>query len=108
MVRSTSEDVSEKSSRRAAESDFHVKLGPWPAFPPSPAETGLPPRPPLVNGTREKLGRERAKAKGVVMGRKPKLTHHQRQEAIARREAGESLVDIGRSDNVSHSTISRL
>jgi DNA invertase Pin-like site-specific DNA recombinase len=53
-------------------------------------------------------GRERAKAKGVVMGRKPKLTHHQRQKAIARREAGESLVDIGRSYNVSHSTISRL
>jgi len=42
------------------------------------------------------------------MGRKPKLTHHQRQEAIARREAGESLVDIGRSYNVNHSTISRL
>jgi DNA invertase Pin-like site-specific DNA recombinase len=53
-------------------------------------------------------GRERAKARGVVMGRKPKLTHHQRQEAIGRREAGESLVDIGRSFNVSHSTISRL
>jgi hypothetical protein len=43
MVRSTSEDVFENSSRRAAESDFHVKLGPWPAFPASPAETGLPP-----------------------------------------------------------------
>jgi DNA invertase Pin-like site-specific DNA recombinase len=53
-------------------------------------------------------GRERAKARGVVMGRKPKLNHHQRQEAVARREAGESLVDIGRSYNVSHSTISRL
>lgn len=53
-------------------------------------------------------GRERAKANGVVMGRKPKLTHHQRQEAVARREAGEALVDIGRSYNVSHSTISRL
>jgi len=53
-------------------------------------------------------GRERAKAKGVVMGRKPKLTPHQRQEAVARREAGEPLVDIGRSYNVSHSTISRL
>jgi DNA invertase Pin-like site-specific DNA recombinase len=47
-------------------------------------------------------GRERAK------GRKPKLTHHQRQEAVARREAGESLMEIGRSYNVSHSTISRL
>jgi len=53
-------------------------------------------------------GRDRAKANGVVMGRKPKLTHHQRQEALARREAGETLVDIGRSYNVSHSTISRL
>ncbi len=53
-------------------------------------------------------GRERAKARGVVMGRKPKLTNHQRQEAIARREAGEGLVDIARSYNVSHSTISRL
>ncbi|MFY9952464.1 helix-turn-helix domain-containing protein [Bradyrhizobium sp.] len=42
------------------------------------------------------------------MGRKPKLTPHQRQEALARREAGEALVDIGRSYNVSHSTISRL
>jgi hypothetical protein len=45
---------------------------------------------------RELIRRERAKAKGVVMGRKPKLTHHQRQEAIARREAGESLVGIGK------------
>jgi len=58
--------------------------------------------------SRTSEGRERAKAKGVVMGRKPKLTHHQRQEAVARREAGEALVDIGRSYNVSHSTISRL
>ena len=53
-------------------------------------------------------GRERAKARGVVMGRKPKLTVHQRGEAPARREAGEPLVDIARSYNVSHSTISRL
>jgi DNA invertase Pin-like site-specific DNA recombinase len=53
-------------------------------------------------------GRKRAMARGVVMGRKPKLTPHQRREAIARRDAGESLVDIGRSYNVSHSTISRL
>ena len=58
--------------------------------------------------SRTSEGRERAKANGVVMGRKPKLTHHQRQEAIERREAGESMVDIGRSYNVSHSTISRL
>jgi DNA invertase Pin-like site-specific DNA recombinase len=58
--------------------------------------------------SRTSEGRERAKAKGVKMGRKPKLTHHQRQEAMARREAGEALVDIARSYNVSHSTISRL
>jgi DNA invertase Pin-like site-specific DNA recombinase len=58
--------------------------------------------------TRTGEGRERAKARGVVMGRRPKLTSHQRREAITRREAGEILVDIARSYNVSHSTISRL
>src|SRR6201994_2918318 len=58
--------------------------------------------------SRTSEGRERAKAKGVVMGRKPKLTRHQQQEAIARRDAGEALVDIARSYTVSHSTISRL
>jgi hypothetical protein len=41
------------------------------------------------------------------MGRKPKLTNRQRREALARREAGGALVDIGRSYSVSHSTISR-
>jgi len=53
-------------------------------------------------------GRARAKARGVRLGRKPKLTQHQQQEALARREAGEVLTDIARSYNVSHSTISRL
>jgi DNA invertase Pin-like site-specific DNA recombinase len=53
-------------------------------------------------------GRKRAQARGVRFGRKLKLTAHQRQEAIARREAGEALVEIARSYNVSHSTISRL
>lgn len=53
-------------------------------------------------------GRKRAQARGVQFGRKLKLTAHQRQEAIARREAGEALAEIGRSYNVSHSTISRL
>ena len=53
-------------------------------------------------------GRSRAQARGVRFGRKLKLTKHQRQEAIARREAGEALAEIGRSYNVSHSTISRL
>jgi HNH endonuclease/Helix-turn-helix domain of resolvase len=53
-------------------------------------------------------GHAKARAKGVKLGRKPKLTHHQRLEALARRDAGETLVDIARSFNVSHSTISRL
>jgi DNA invertase Pin-like site-specific DNA recombinase len=53
-------------------------------------------------------GRKRAQARGVIMGRRPKLNPHQRREAIARRDAGEALTDIGRSYNVSHSTISRL
>ena len=53
-------------------------------------------------------GRERAKARGVHMGRPSKLTPHQRQEAIARRNAGEALGDIARSYNVSHPTIRRL
>ena len=53
-------------------------------------------------------GRSRAQARGVRFGRKPKLTPHQIAEARRRREAGEALVEIGRSYNVSHSTISRL
>jgi DNA invertase Pin-like site-specific DNA recombinase len=54
-------------------------------------------------------GRERAKAKGVKMGRKPKLTDHQKREAIKRRDRdGETLAEIGRSYNVSGWTISRL
>jgi len=53
-------------------------------------------------------GRKRAQAKGIRFGRKPKLTLHQRQEALERRGRGEGLVEIARSYNVSHSTISRL
>ena len=59
--------------------------------------------------TRTGEGRERAKARGVRMGRPPKLTPHQRREATRRRDRGEeSLADIGRSYNVSGATISRL
>jgi DNA invertase Pin-like site-specific DNA recombinase len=53
-------------------------------------------------------GRQRAMARGVRFGRKPKLTPHQVQEAIRRREAGEAMTDIGRLFNVSHQTIGRL
>ena len=53
-------------------------------------------------------GRARAVARGVKMGRKPKLTQHQQREALRRRERGEPMREIARSYNVSHSTISRL
>jgi DNA invertase Pin-like site-specific DNA recombinase len=57
---------------------------------------------------RTEEGRKRAQARGVRFGRKLKLSRHQILEALARREAGEALAEIGRSYNVSHSTISRL
>jgi DNA invertase Pin-like site-specific DNA recombinase len=53
-------------------------------------------------------GRARAKAAGVHMGRPPKLTPHQRREALARRDAGETLTEIARTFDVSHTTIGRL
>ena len=53
-------------------------------------------------------GRERAKARGVRMGRKPKLTPHQQHEAVKRRDRREPIRDIARTYNVSHQTISRL
>jgi len=54
-------------------------------------------------------GRADAKARGVKFGHKPKLTPHQRREAIRRRDVdGETLRSIGRSYNVSPQTISRL
>src|SRR5215831_17852486 len=53
-------------------------------------------------------GRKRAQARGVRFGRPLKLSKYQIEEAVARREAGEPLADIGRSYGVSHSTISRL
>jgi len=53
--------------------------------------------------------RARAKANGRSLGRKPKLTPHQRREAIKRRDRdGEPVREIARSYNVHASTISRL
>jgi DNA invertase Pin-like site-specific DNA recombinase len=68
---------------------------------------------------RAQLGRARARARGVKLGRKPRLTKprltkprltpHQQKEALARRERGEeTLAEIGRSYNVSGWTIGRL
>lgn len=54
-------------------------------------------------------GRADAKARGVEFGRPPKLTPHQKREAIKRRDKdGETLRSIGRSYNVSAATIGRL
>src|SRR5438046_8104446 len=46
--------------------------------------------------TRTGEGRQRAKARGVVMGRKPKLTPHQKQEILRRKENGEAVREIAR------------
>ena len=48
-------------------------------------------------------GRERAKAKGVRLGRRPKLTEHQRKEAIRRRRPGRrtSLAEVSRAATTS-------
>ena len=54
-------------------------------------------------------GRARAKARGQHMGRPPKLTPHQREDAIRRRDKDEeTLAEIGRTYNVSPQTIGRL
>ena len=53
-------------------------------------------------------GRKRAKARGVRFGRPRKLTPHQRQEALQRLHAGETMADVARSCAVDGATISRL
>lgn len=53
-------------------------------------------------------GRERAKKRGVHMGRPRALNRDQQREAIERRNAGEALTDIARTFGVSHTTIGRL
>jgi DNA invertase Pin-like site-specific DNA recombinase len=53
-------------------------------------------------------GRTRAKARGVRMGRRPKLTPHQKQDALRRKANGEAVREIARSYDVHNSTISRL
>ena len=53
-------------------------------------------------------GLQRAKDRGVRFGRPPKFTPHQRLEARARLEAGETQSDIARSYNVDATTIGRL
>jgi DNA invertase Pin-like site-specific DNA recombinase len=51
-------------------------------------------------------GRERAKAEGVRFGRPPKMTAHQRREALHRMNAGESIVDLARTFGVDRAELS--
>jgi DNA invertase Pin-like site-specific DNA recombinase len=53
-------------------------------------------------------GGKRAQERGVRFGRPRKLTPHQRQEALARLQAGETQADIARSYAVDATTIARL
>jgi DNA invertase Pin-like site-specific DNA recombinase len=53
-------------------------------------------------------GRKRAMAKGVKFGRPPKLSPHQRKEAIERLRNGETQADIVRTYGVDATTIGRL
>jgi DNA invertase Pin-like site-specific DNA recombinase len=53
-------------------------------------------------------GRRAAVARGVHMGRKPKLTEHQRRIALQRMRAGESARAIARDMGVAHTTINRV
>jgi DNA invertase Pin-like site-specific DNA recombinase len=53
-------------------------------------------------------GRKAAKARGVKFGRKPKLTDHQRAEALRRLDEGDSARAIGRDFNVSHLTVLKV
>jgi DNA invertase Pin-like site-specific DNA recombinase len=53
-------------------------------------------------------GRAAAKARGVHMGRRPKLTDHQQDVARQRMAAGETCRAIARDLGVHHSTVSRL
>jgi hypothetical protein len=53
-------------------------------------------------------GRSRAKARGQHMGRPPKLTPQQQDEARKRRAEGATLKELAQSYNVAAATISRL
>ena len=61
-----------------------------------------------VRSARTEAGQARAVARGVKLGRKPKLTPKQEQDALRRRKKGETLATIAQTYHVSHSTISRL
>jgi DNA invertase Pin-like site-specific DNA recombinase len=53
-------------------------------------------------------GRKRAKDRGVRFGRPRKMTPHQRQEALQRLAAGETMADVARTYAVDATTVGRL
>ena len=53
-------------------------------------------------------GRIAAIKRGKKLGRRPKLNDHQRREAIARLQAGESCREIAKTYCVHHATVARL
>ena len=57
---------------------------------------------------RADAGRKAAKARGVHLGRKPKLSEHQVSVALQRLSDNDSCREIARDMGVHHSTISRL
>ena len=61
-----------------------------------------------VQRTATRRGRSRAQKRGQRMGRKPKLTEAQKDEARHRRAEGATLAELARSYGVGKSTISRL
>src|ERR1700677_4322565 len=60
----------------------------------------------IIKRTHE--GRKIAQGKGVRMGRKPKLTPHQIEEARGRMAKGHTTRELAKSYHLSISTISRL
>jgi DNA invertase Pin-like site-specific DNA recombinase len=57
--------------------------------------------------TRTGEGRARAKLRGQHMGRPPKMTAAQKQEARRRRKDGEAVADLARSYGISPAAIYR-
>jgi DNA invertase Pin-like site-specific DNA recombinase len=57
---------------------------------------------------RTSAGRLRARERGVRFGRPPKMTPHQRTEALTRLHSGDRREDIARTYNVDPTTIGRL
>lgn len=57
--------------------------------------------------TRTQEGRARAKARGVKLGRRPKLTPEQRRQMLAQLAAGTAPADLARTYGVSWQTIQR-